>query len=364
MVNIDELLNLLIERKGSDLHLKVNRPPLIRIYGRLIPTEFNVLTPQDTKDLVYSMLNPVQVQKFERELELDLSYTYKNIARFRVNVFRQRGVVGAAIRMISYKIPTIDELGLPSVLKDLASKDNGFILITGPAGCGKSTTLASLIDYINNTRECHIITIEDPIEFVYQDNLSAINQREIELDTRSFKDALKHILRQDPDVILIGEMRDFETMSIAITAAETGHLVFSTLHTNDATQSINRIIDSFPVNQQQQVRIQLSLALQGIISQRLLNKADGSGRVAAVEIMINSPTIKKLIEEGKISEIHKAIESSVLYYRMQTIDQSLVELYNKGLITFEEALSVSVNAEELKRMSKGIDTGASQYYNM
>lgn len=363
-MSIEELLNILIERKGSDLHLKVGRPPLTRIHGRLIPTELKVLTPVDTKELIYSMLNPVQIQRFEKELELDISYTYKNMARFRVNVFRQRGVVGAVIRMIPYKIPAINELGLPAVLKDLASKDKGLILVTGPTGCGKSTTLAALIDYINSTRECHIITIEDPIEFVYQDNLSAINQREIELDTKSFKDALKHVLRQDPDVILIGEMRDLETMSIAMTAAETGHLVFSTLHTNDAVQSVDRIIDSFPVNQQQQIRIQLSLVLQGVISQRLLNRADGSGRVAAVEIMINSPTIKKLIEEGKTSEIHKAIESSVLYYRMQTLDQSLIELYNNGLIVFEEALSVSTDAEELKRMSKGIDTGVSQYYNV
>lgn len=363
-MNIEELLNLLIERKGSDLYLKVNRPPLTRIHGKLIPTELGILTPQDTKNLVYSMLNPIQIQRFERELELDFSYTYKNIARFRVNIFYQRGVIGTVIRMIPYKVPTIDELGLPTVLKDLANKESGFILVTGPTGCGKSTTLASLIDYINSNRECHIITIEDPIEFVYQDNLSVINQREIGLDTRSFKDALKHVLRQDPDVILIGEMRDFETMSVAITAAETGHLVLSTLHTNDATQSMDRIIDSFPVNQQQQIRIQLSLVLRGVISQRLLNKADGSGRVAAVEIMINSPTIKKLIEEGRTSEIHKAIESSVLYYRMQTLDQALVELYNKGLITFEEALSASADAEELKRMSKGINTGVSQYYQM
>jgi len=363
-VNIEELLNLLIERKGSDLHLKVGRPPLIRVYGKLIPTELKILTFEDTKELIYSMLNSAQVQRFERDLELDFSYSYKNIARFRVNVFRQRGAVGTVIRMISYKIPTIDELGLPSVLKDLSSKDKGLILVTGPTGCGKSTTLAALINYINNNREGHIITIEDPIEFVYQDNLSAINQREIELDTKSFKYALKHILRQDPDVILIGEMRDFETMSIAMTAAETGHLVFSTLHANDATQAVDRIIDSFPVNQQPQIRLQLSLVLQGIISQRLLNKADGSGRIAAVELLINSPTIKKLIEEGKTSEIHKAIESSVLYYRMQTLDQSLVELYNKGWIAFDEALSISPNPEGLKRMSKGIDTGASQYYNL
>lgn len=363
-MSIDELLDILIERKGSDLHLKVGRPPLTRVHGRLIPTELKVLTPVDTKELVYSILNPGQIRRFEEEMELDISYTYKNVARFRINVFRQRGVIGTVIRMIPFKIPTIDELGLPAVLKDLAIKDKGLILVTGPTGCGKSTTLAALIDYINSTRECHIITVEDPIEFVYQDNLSAINQREIELDTRSFKDALKHVLRQDPDVILIGEMRDLETISIAITAAETGHLVFSTLHTNDAVQSVDRIIDSFPVNQQQQIRIQLSLVLQGVISQRLLNRADGSGRVAAVEIMINSPTIKKLIEEGRTSEIHKAIESSVLYYRMQTLDQSLIELYNNGLITFEEALSVSTDPEGLKRMSKGIDTGVSQYYNI
>lgn len=358
-MELDELLHLVIERKGSDLHLKVGRPPLLRIAGKIVPTELEKLSPEHTKNLLYSIMNPYQIQKFEEEWEIDFSYGLKDLARFRVNAFFQRGVVGAVLRMIPYKIPSIDELGLPPILKDLSLKPQGLILVTGPTGCGKSTTLASMIDYINNHRQCHIITVEDPIEFIYKDQQAEINQRELGLDTKTFATALRHILRQDPDVILVGEMRDMETMATVISAAETGHLVFSTLHTIDATQSIDRIIDSFPANQQQQIRLQLSRTLQGVISQRLVRRIDGQGRCAAIEIMINSPTIRKLIEEGNISQIKKAIESSSTYYRMQTLNQSLVALVKNGIISEQEALSASGNPEEFKLNLKGIFSGSS-----
>lgn len=365
---LDELLQMLVERRASDLHLKVGRPPLLRIAGKIVPTELERLTPDDTKNLIYPIMNTYQIQKFEENWEIDFSYGLQELARFRVNIFFQRGVVGAVLRMIPYNIPTLDELGLPAILKDLSLKGQGLILVTGPTGCGKSTTLAAMINHVNANRECHIITIEDPIEFVYKDNRSEINQRELGLDTKSFSEALRHILRQDPDVILLGEMRDIETISTAVTAAETGHLVFSTLHTNDATQSVDRIIDSFPSHQQQQIRMQLSLSLQGIISQKLVRRADGKGRCSAVEVLINSPTIKKMIEEGNTSQIHKAIESSVTYYRMQTLNQALVKLVEGKVITLEEALRSTNNPDELKLNLKGIysgsslDRGVSQYY--
>jgi twitching motility protein PilT len=358
-MNIDFLLKIAGERKASDLHLKVGRPPLLRIFGRIVPTEFEKITPEMIKELVYPIMNSYQIQKFEEEWEIDFSYSLKDIARFRVNLFYQKGTIGAVFRMIPYKIPEIDELSLPPVLKDLSLKPQGLILVTGPTGCGKTTTLAAMINYINQIRECHIMTIEDPIEFVYRDNRAEINQREIGADTKSFASALKHVLRQDPDVILVGEMRDLETISTVITAAETGHLVFSTLHTNDAKQTIDRIIDSFPAHQQQQVRLQLASTLVAVISQRLVRRSDGNGRIAAIEVMINSPTIKKLIEEGNTSGINKAIESSVTYYRMQSLNQSLVKLVQDGIITEEEALSVTPNPDEFRLNLKGIFSGSS-----
>lgn len=356
---LDEILSQLVKRKGSDLHLKVSRPPLFRIAGKLVPTEYDKLSPDDIKQLVYSIMNPYQIQRFEDEWEIDFSYGLPKVARFRVNCFYQRGIMGAVFRSVPYKIPTLDDLGMPPVLKDIALKTQGLILVTGPTGSGKSTTLAGMIDHINSNRYCHIMTIEDPIEFVYQDKSSVINQRELGSDTKTFASALKHVLRQDPDVILIGEMRDIETMSIAVTAAETGHLVFSTLHTNDAQQSVDRIIDSFPSEQQNQVRMQLSMALRAVVSQRLVKRADIDGRVAAVEIMINSPTITKLIQEGNTSQINKAIESSVTYYRMQTLNQSLVALVKNGVITEQEAMKYSNKPEEFKLNLKGIFSGSS-----
>lgn len=358
-MNLDEILLLSVERKTSDIHLKSGRPPIFRIAGKVVPTELDKLTSDDIKNLLYHIMTDFQIKQFEEMWEMDFSYSLKDIARFRVNVFKQKGEIGAVFRMIPLKIPSIDELALPAVLKDISLKPQGLILVTGPTGSGKSTTLAAMINHINQSRQCHIITVEDPIEFVYKDNLSVINQRELGLDTKSFSESLKHALRQDPDVILIGEMRDLETIQIAITAAETGHLVMSTLHTVDAKQSIDRIIDAFPSYQQNQVRLQLSLVLQAVISQKLLKRSDGEGRVSAVEVMINSPTIKKLIQEGKTSDINKAIEESVTYYRMQTLNQALVDLVKKEIVTEEEALYNSNNPEEFKLNLKGIFAGTS-----
>lgn len=354
MINIDEILRALASRKGSDLHLKVGRPPLFRIGGRIVPSEFPPLTEEEVKDALYSTMNETQIQSFELHRELDMSYMLPGVARFRINVFQQRGQIGAVMRIVPLKVPSLDDLRMPPVLKDVASKPQGLVLVTGPTGSGKSTTLAGMIQHINTTRQCHVMTIEDPIEFAYTDENSVINQRELGMDTESFAAALKHVLRQDPDVILIGEMRDLETISTAITAAETGHLVFSTLHTIDATQSVDRIIDSFPSEQQQQIRLQLSMALQAVISQRLCRRADGTGRVPALEIMINSPTIRKYIEEGQTGSIHKAIEQSVTHYRMQTLNQSLVALCKKGFVSFEDALAVSNNPDEFKLNYRGI----------
>lgn len=367
-MTLDELLAELVKRKGSDLHLKVGRPPLMRIAGKIVPTEYEKISPDDMKGLLYPVMNAYQIQKFESEWELDSSYSLKDVARFRVNAFYQKGMLGAVLRTIPLKIPTVDELGLPPVIKDLALKNQGLILVTGPTGSGKTTTLAAMMNHINANRQCHVMTAEDPIEFVYKDNQSVINQREIGQDSRSFAEALKHVLRQDPDVILVGEMRDLETIGVAITAAETGHLVFSTLHTNDATQTIDRVIDTFSAGQQQQVRLQLAMCLQGVISQRLVRRADGQGRAAALEIMINSPTIKKMIEEANTSQIKKSIESSVTYYRMQTLNQSLVALVHNQIVSEEEAMAASNNQEEFKLNLKGIfasspmDRGGGQYY--
>ncbi|HIE53021.1 MAG TPA: type IV pilus twitching motility protein PilT [Armatimonadetes bacterium] len=359
MLNIDDVLKLLLERHGSDVHFKAGRPPLFRIGGKIVPTELESLTAEDTKQLAYSIMTSHQIELFEQQRALDFSYNFGRLARFRVNVFQQRGVVGMVMRAVPWKIPTIEQLKLPPVLKDIASKTQGLVLVTGPTGSGKSTTLAAMIDYINATRQAHVITIEDPIEFVYQDKKCVINQREIGLDTDSFATALRYVLRQDPDVILIGEMRDLETIRTAVTAAETGHLVFSTLHTNDATQTVDRIIDSFPAEQQQQVRVQLSMCLLAVISQRLVRLANGNGRIAAVEVMINSPTIKKYIEEGNTGAIHKAIEQSVTYYRMQTLNQSLVALAKRGYVTYEDALAASPDPDEFKRNFRGIYSGSS-----
>src|SRR5229473_17964 len=342
-----DLLTIMIERGASDLHITTGTPPQIRLHGKLTPlTQFERLTPQDTQRLAYSVLNEGQKQKFEEENELDLSFGIQGLARFRCNVYRQRGAVAAAIRVIPIKIRSFDELGLPPVVEQLADRPKGLILVTGPTGSGKSTTLAAMVDKINNERTEHIMTIEDPIEFVHHHKKCLVNQREVFSDTQSFKNALKYILRQDPDVVLVGEMRDLETIAAALTIAETGHLTLGTLHTNSCAQTINRIIDVFPTSQQSQVRAQLSLVLEGVLSQQLIPTADGRGRVMALEIMVTTPAIRNLIREEKIHQIYSAMQAGQKF-GMQTMNQSLIELVQKRQISREEALNRSSLPEEL-----------------
>ncbi len=351
-----DLLQILVERGGSDLHVTSGTYPQIRIAGKLVPlTQFEQLTPQDTQRLAYSVLNEGQKQKFEEESELDLSFGIQGLARFRANIYRQRGAVGAAIRVIPYQIRSFEELGLPKVVQELAERPKGLVLVTGPTGSGKSTTLAAMLDKINSERSEHIVTIEDPIEFVHPHKKCIVNQREVFSDTHSFKNALKSILRQDPDVVLVGEMRDLETIAAAITIAETGHLTFGTLHTNSCAQTINRIIDVFPTGQQPQVRAQLSLVLEGVLSQTLIPKI-GGGRVMAMEIMVATPAIRNLIREEKIHQIYSAIQSGSKY-GMQTMNQSLADLVRRHLITREDAMNRSTIPDELAQLL-GSEAGA------
>ncbi len=344
-----DLLQIMIDRGASDLHITTATYPQIRISGKLLPlTEFEQLTPQDTQRLAYSVLNEAQKQKFEEENELDLSFGIQNLARFRCNVYRQRGAVAAAIRVIPYKIRAFDELNLPPIVQQLAERPKGLILVTGPTGSGKSTTLAAMVDKINGERSEHIMTIEDPIEFVHPHKKCLVNQREVFADTHSFKNALKSILRQDPDVVLVGEMRDLETISAALTIAETGHLTLGTLHTNSCAQTMNRIIDVFPTAQQAQVRAQLALVLEGVLSQALIPKV-GGGRVMSLEIMVTTPAIRNLIREEKIHQIYSAMQSGQKF-GMQTMNQALVELIRKRLITREEAMNRSTLPEELAQL--------------
>mgnify|MGYP006282572807 CR=1 FL=1 len=360
-MDIDTILREMPKRKSSDLHLKVDRPPLMRISGELLPTEFSSLSKEDMLGMFKQMMDEKQFARFMDDRELDLSYGIEGVARFRVNAFMQRGLPGAAIRIIPIEIPSIDKLGLPPVLKDLVAKKQGLILVTGPTGSGKSTTLASMINEININRTAHIMTIEDPIEFVYEDQKATINQRELGIDTSTLKEALRRALRQDPDAILMGEMRDAETIEIAIHAAETGHIVFSTLHTNDAKQSIDRIIDSFPPESEKQIRKMLSLTLQGVICQRLLKRADGNGMVAALEIMINTPNISELIIEGKTADIEKAITRASEYYGMQTFNMALADLVRNNVVEEETAFASSASPDDLKLMLRGVSkSGASE----
>lgn len=345
----DDLLQEMVKEGGSDLHIRVGEPPFFRINGNLTrTTKFPTLSNDEAKRLLYSILSEERRTRFEKTLELDLSYTVPDVARFRVNIFQQMNYIGAAIRMIPIKIQTIDELELPQVFKQLALLPRGFILVTGPTGSGKSTTLAAMIDHINSNKKGNIVTIEDPIEFLHMDKLSVVNQREVGVDAVSFGDALKHVMRQNPDVILVGEMRDLETISSAITAAETGVLVFATLHTNNAVQTIDRIIDVFPVEQHQQVRLQLSVSLQAIISQTIIPRADGQGRAVAFEIMIAIPAIKSLIREGKAHQMYSIIQASG-GYGMRTLDSDLLELVKNNLVTYEEALARSPNPKEFEQ---------------
>lgn len=345
---IEELLQLVVDHDGSDLHLRVDEPPVIRIHGRLRRLPMPRLTPDDTQRLMYGLLTPDKIAKFEREFELDSSYAIPNVARFRVNVLRQRGAVGGVMRLIPAKCKSIDEMGLPPILKRLSMLPRGLVLVTGPTGSGKSTTLAACIDHINRTKRSHIVTIEDPIEFVHTDNRSAIEQREVGQDTHSFSGALKHVMRQAPDVILVGEMRDLETISLAITAAETGHLVFATLHTTDAPQTIDRIIDVFPAEQQQQVRTQLAVTLQAVVSQTLLPLSGRPGRVPAFEILIATPGIRALLREGKTHQIYSMIETGS-EYNMVSLNQYLLKLVLDGTVTMDHAMAKSSNPLHLQQ---------------
>ena len=350
MPNLHELLKEMVEKGASDLHLTNNAPPMLRLHGQLVPVGESPLTPAETKQMAYSILTDAQKKKFEEERELDLSFGVRGLSRFRANLFLQRGAVAAAIRTIPHRIFSFDELGLPKVVGELCERPKGLLLVTGPTGSGKSTTLATMVDKINSERQEHIVTIEDPIEFVHVHKRCLVNQREILSDTNSFAMALKHVLRQDPDKVLVGEMRDLETIQAALTIAETGHLTFATLHTNSALSSINRIIDVFPPHQQPQVRAQLSLVLEGVLCQMLLPRANGQGRVAAVEVLIPTPAIRNLIREDKIHQIYSAMQTGQEKHGMQTMNQALLKHFLRRSITLEQALGASVMPEELQQM--------------
>ncbi len=350
MPNLHQLLKAMIEKGSSDLHITTGTPPQLRIDGKLIPLKTAPLTAPETKQICYSILTDSQKHKFEEESELDLSFGVKGLSRFRANIFMQRGAVAGAFRTIPFRILSFEELGLPSVTTELARKPRGLILVTGPTGSGKTTTLASIIDRINSERNEHIVTIEDPIEYLHAHKGCVVNQREVGADTKGFKNALKYILRQDPDVVLIGEMRDLETIEAALIVAETGHLAFATLHTNSAVQTINRIIDVFPPFQQPQVRAQLSFVLEGVLSQTLLPRADGPGRALALEVMIPNPAIRNLIREDKVHQIYSQMQVGQDKFGMQTMNQSLTNLYKRRLITLESAFGRSSDPDELRNL--------------
>jgi twitching motility protein PilT len=350
MPTLPELLKTMVDLDGSDLHIATNSPPQIRVHGHLNRLQLPDMNPAETKNLVYSVLTDSQKKRFEETMELDFSFGIKGLARFRCNVFNQRGAVGAVYRLIPEKIRSFSDLGLPQVLATLAERPRGLVLVTGPTGSGKSTTLAAMIDKINSERRDHILTIEDPIEYIHPHKGCLVNQREVHSDTNSFANALRAALREDPDIVLIGEMRDLETVEAALKIAETGHLTFGTLHTNSAAQTINRIIDIFPANQQSQIRTQLSLVLEGIVCQALLPKADGKGRVVSLEIMVPTPAIRNLIRDDKVHQIYGAMQTGQEKLGMQTANQSLASLYMKRLISLETALGASSNRDELQEM--------------
>jgi twitching motility protein PilT len=349
-VNLHQLLKAMVEKGASDMHITAGAPPLLRIDGEVIPLKLPPLTPVDTKHLAYSIMTEEQKIAFEKDSELDLSFGVKNLSRFRGNVYLQRGAVAAAIRTIPFKILSYDELGLPAVISDIAAKPNGLVLVTGPTGSGKSTTLASIIDKINSEQRVHILTIEDPIEYLHPHKMAVVNQREIGADTASFKGALRYVLRQDPDVVLVGEMRDLDTIEAALTIAETGHLVFATLHTNSAVATINRIVDVFPAHQQDQVRNKLSFVLQGVITQQLMPRAGQPGRCLAMEILVPNAAIRNLIRENKIHQIYGSMQVGQDKHGMMTLNQSLMNLYLRRFISLEQALTQSNESDELKGM--------------
>jgi twitching motility protein PilT len=349
-VNLHQLLKAMIEKGASDMHLTTGSPPLLRIDGDIVPLRLPPLGNVESKALCYSVLTEEQKIEFEKTSELDLSFGVKALSRFRANIYVQRGAVAGAFRAIPFKILSFEELGLPTVISDLTKKPNGLILVTGPTGCGKSTTLASVIDKINTEQRCHIMTIEDPIEYLHPHKLCVVNQREIGSDTESFKNALKSVLRQDPDVVLVGEMRDLETIEAALTISETGHLVFATLHTNSAVSTINRIIDVFPPHQQDQIRAKLSFVLQGVVTQQLIPKAGGSGRALALEILCPNAAVRNLIREGKVHQIYSQMQVGQNKFGMQTLNQALIDLYSRRVITLEEAQSRSTEPDEFQTM--------------
>src|SRR5256712_10975450 len=350
MTTLPDLLKTTVELNGSDLHIATNTPPQVRVHGHLKRLQMPELTPAETKQLVYSVLTDAQKKRFEESLELDFSFGIKGLARFRCNMFNQRGAVGAVYRLIPEKIRSFGDLGLPTVLATLAERPRGLVLVTGPTGSGKSTTLAAMLDKINAERHEHILTIEDPIEYIHPHKNCLVNQREVHSDTNSFGNALRAALREDPDIVLIGEMRDLETVEAALKIAETGHLTFGTLHTNSAAQTINRIIDIFPANQQGQIRTQLSLVLEGIVCQALLPRADGKGRVCSLEILVPTSAIRNLIRDDKIHQIYGAMQTGQEKAGMQTANQSLASLYMKRLITLEIAMGASSLKDELQDM--------------
>ncbi|OGR31006.1 MAG: type IV pili twitching motility protein PilT [Desulfuromonadales bacterium GWD2_61_12] len=344
------LLKTMVDNGSSDLHITTGTPPQIRIDGHVTPLKMPPLMPNDTKAICYSILTDAQKRKFEEDNELDFSFGVKGLARFRGNVFLQRGAVAGVFRLIPYKIMTLAELGLPPVVTEISRKPRGLVLVTGPTGSGKSTTLASIIDAINMERHEHIITIEDPIEFIHPHKKCLVNQREVGADTVSFKRAIKSILRQDPDVVLLGELRDLETIEAALTIAETGHLCFATLHTNSCVQTINRVVDVFPTNQQQQVRTQLSFVLEGVLSQTLLAKASGKGRALALEVMVPNMAIRSLIRDDKVHQLYSQMQMGQDKFGMQTMNQALFMLYHKKTITMDAALARSSDPDELRQM--------------
>src|SRR5438094_1514509 len=348
--SLSDLLRKMLEMSGSDLHITTNSPPQVRVHGHLHPLDMPPLTPAETKQLAYSVLTDAQKHRFEENLELDFSFGLKGLARFRGNVFNQRGATAAVFRVIPFEIKSFQQLNLPAVIAKLCEKPRGLILVTGPTGSGKSTTLAAMLDKINTERHDHIITIEDPIEFVHQNKNCLVNQREVHSDTKSFSDALRAALREDPDVVLIGEMRDLETIESALRIAETGHLTFGTLHTNSAASTINRVIHVFPAHQQSQIRAQLSLVLEGILCQSLLPKVGGSGRCMAMEILVPNAAVRNLIREDKIHQVYSAMQSGQDRFGMQTFNQSLATLYYQKQITLEMALARSSNQDELQEM--------------
>jgi twitching motility protein PilT len=350
MASLEELLTLMVQRGGSDLHLSVGGPPKVRVDGKLLDTEHEVLTPEVTQKLVYSVLTSDQIARFEKSLEIDFSFGVQGLGRFRTNAFMQRGTVAAVLRVIPFETYDFDQLGLPGkICEYICGLHKGLVLVTGATGSGKSTTLASMIDYINRDRQGHIITVEDPIEFLHRNQNCLVNQREVSSDTHGFGPALRSVLRQDPDIVLVGEMRDLETIEAALTLAETGHLTFATLHTSDCVQTINRIIDVFPAHQQQQIRTQLSFTLQAVLCQQLLPRSQGKGRALASEIMLVNPAIRALIRDDKGHQVYSIIQTSGKL-GMKTMNQSLFELYRASLVTYEDCLSVSQDRTEFQRL--------------